>query len=67
MTRRGGRKREVEGRRESALWATRDVFGDMRTEVGDVSLIRCAIDVGLRRAERRRAYFLNRHLVNESF
>jgi len=50
---------EVEGRRESPLRATRDVWGDMRTEVGDVSLIRCAIDVGLRRAERRRAFLKN--------
>ena len=64
MTRRGRGKRELEGRRERALWATRDVFGDMRMEMGDVSLIKCAIDVGLRRAERRRTYFfLNRHLV----
>ena len=54
---RGGGKRQLEGRRESALRATTDVLGDMRTEVGDVSLIRCAIDVGLSRAERRRADF----------
>jgi len=52
----GGEKWEVEGRRESALRATREVWVDMRTEVGVVSLIRCAIDVGLRRAERRRAF-----------
>jgi hypothetical protein len=53
----GRRRGRVVGRRESALQATMDVGEDMSTKVGVVSLIRSAIDVGLRRAERRRAFF----------
>jgi len=54
VTRQGG---EVEGRKESAVWATRECLMGYENGGGVVSLIRFAIDVELRRAERRRAFF----------